>query len=250
MNSQEMRADVIPVDINDPDWIVDAVADLRLVLYATVAAATILAYDYLLTFDLELQHIWRARWSILKVLYILTRYLPFFGMVPLMYHVITGLGIDACRILVWFAGIIYTSGMAASVVLLLRTWAVWGRNMKIGVFLLVVFVLACTPLYYTLVTYLRSVVYDTHPPAGAPECVVLSSNRPTMTFWCIMMALEGLVLVLTLVKIRKDYRNETGLSRFILKDGVIYYAVLFTLSLLNVLIIATSPELMDLIMAT
>ncbi|KAF8987009.1 hypothetical protein BDQ17DRAFT_1258996, partial [Cyathus striatus] len=34
-------------------------------------------YDYLLTFDLEVNFIWNALWSTLKVLYMLTQYLPF-----------------------------------------------------------------------------------------------------------------------------------------------------------------------------
>ncbi|KAH7925444.1 hypothetical protein BV22DRAFT_434088 [Leucogyrophana mollusca] len=41
-----------------------------------------------------------------------------------------------------------------------------------------------------------------------------------------------------------------GLSRLIVKDGITYYIILFTLSLLNVLIIATQPERLGLLMAT
>ncbi|KAH7925436.1 hypothetical protein BV22DRAFT_433532 [Leucogyrophana mollusca] len=251
MSTGEQQADVVSIDPEDTEWVISAISDLKLVSYTSVVGTTILVFDCLLTFDLELRHIWRASWSALKVLYILTRYLPFLGMVPLMYHLIPGLSIDACRILVWFAGLIYTSGMASSeLVLMLRTWAVWGRNPKIGLLLLVAFVFACAPLYYTLITYLKSIVYDTSPPPGAPECLVLSSDRPTMTFWCVMMGLEGLVLVLTLIKTTKNYRHNMALSRLIVKDGILYYAVLFTLSLLNVLIIATQPELVDLLMAT
>ncbi|KAF9010810.1 hypothetical protein BDQ17DRAFT_1234079 [Cyathus striatus] len=36
------------------------------------------AYETLLTFDLEVNLIWNAKWNVVKVLFILTRYLPFF----------------------------------------------------------------------------------------------------------------------------------------------------------------------------
>ena len=34
-------------------------------------------YDYLLTFPLEISFVWPARWTAIKVLFLLTRYMPF-----------------------------------------------------------------------------------------------------------------------------------------------------------------------------
>ncbi|KAF5327784.1 hypothetical protein D9619_004753 [Psilocybe cf. subviscida] len=43
-----------------------------------LAACVLFLWDYFLTFDLEVQHIWKAKWNVIKVVYLLQRYLPFF----------------------------------------------------------------------------------------------------------------------------------------------------------------------------
>jgi hypothetical protein len=50
--------------------------------YVAVAAVAFL-YDYALTFDTEVEQIWKAPWTPLKVAYLLQRYLPFFDTVYL-----------------------------------------------------------------------------------------------------------------------------------------------------------------------
>lgn len=42
------------------------------------------AYDYGITFDSELSLIWAAPWSLVKALFLLTRYLPFVEMVLIL----------------------------------------------------------------------------------------------------------------------------------------------------------------------
>jgi len=54
--------------INDLFW--------RLIL-TTVAAATIFIWDYILTFGMEVELVWKSKWNLMKGLYILQRYLPF-----------------------------------------------------------------------------------------------------------------------------------------------------------------------------
>jgi hypothetical protein len=43
-----------------------------------VVAVVALVYDYLITLGMEIRYIWPARWNLLKILYLLQRYLPFF----------------------------------------------------------------------------------------------------------------------------------------------------------------------------
>ncbi|KIJ35519.1 hypothetical protein M422DRAFT_782533 [Sphaerobolus stellatus SS14] len=49
-------------------------AQLRVANYATVAAFTVLIYDIVLSLSKEVEYIWRTEWSIIKVLYIIARY--------------------------------------------------------------------------------------------------------------------------------------------------------------------------------
>jgi hypothetical protein len=47
------------------------------------AASAVFIYDFLLTFDREVEQIWRAPWTLMKAAYILQRYLPLFDTVYL-----------------------------------------------------------------------------------------------------------------------------------------------------------------------
>lgn len=44
---------------------------------STVAACVLFVWDYILTFGLEVQYIWKSRWTVVKVVYLIQRYLPF-----------------------------------------------------------------------------------------------------------------------------------------------------------------------------
>ncbi|KAH7925428.1 hypothetical protein BV22DRAFT_1033983 [Leucogyrophana mollusca] len=191
-------------------------------MYTAVAATAILVYDYFLTVELEIKHIWPAPWSILKVLYLSTRYSPFMDTIPMMYHFFPGMTEHTCRIAVWFGGTLYTIGISTSeLILMLRTWAVWRRSPKIAWLLGVVYVTISVPAYYASISYVESIVYAPSSPPNTSTCLVLSSNRLTIINWCILMILEGLVLSLTLIQTHKNYRHDVnmGLANMIVKDG-------------------------------
>lgn len=58
-------------------------AQISLLLVSSVA---LLLYDYALTLSLEVDLVWRAPWNLLKLFYIVQRYLPFFDTAFLVLH--------------------------------------------------------------------------------------------------------------------------------------------------------------------
>jgi len=57
----------------DPSLLQDA-RDAQSYAFSTLAAFTWICYDILIAFDREVAHIWQAKWSAAKVLYLLARY--------------------------------------------------------------------------------------------------------------------------------------------------------------------------------
>ncbi|THG99454.1 hypothetical protein EW026_g2880 [Hermanssonia centrifuga] len=53
---------------------ISAVQFLRVDSYVNLACLTFLAYDTCLGFSEELEHVWRARWTLPKFLYLFMRY--------------------------------------------------------------------------------------------------------------------------------------------------------------------------------
>lgn len=55
-------------------------------IHPKVAASSLFVWDYLLTLGMEIELIWYSPWTIMKVLYILQRYMPFIDGVILTLH--------------------------------------------------------------------------------------------------------------------------------------------------------------------
>jgi hypothetical protein len=52
----------------------------------TVAASTIFVWDYIITFRMEVDLVWKSQWTSMKALYLFQRYLPFIDTVWLIVY--------------------------------------------------------------------------------------------------------------------------------------------------------------------
>ncbi|KAJ3555243.1 hypothetical protein NP233_g12253 [Leucocoprinus birnbaumii] len=102
--------------------------------------------DWLLTFRLESSLIWPAKWSNIKILYLLTRYLPIIDVFIVMYHQFDpSLSVTACKATYESACWLAIFGIAlAEIILTVRTWAVWRRTLRITI--------ALTAMFLTILT--------------------------------------------------------------------------------------------------
>ncbi|KAF6760480.1 hypothetical protein DFP72DRAFT_1042511 [Ephemerocybe angulata] len=94
--------------------------------------------DYIGTLEMEVNHIWPARWSAVKVVFLLSRYLAFVD-VPLAIHYDTSLGLSSktCRVLFTIETSFIFLGVAlAEAIVFLRLWVLSGLNRKLFIALL------------------------------------------------------------------------------------------------------------------
>ncbi|RDB14849.1 hypothetical protein Hypma_016382 [Hypsizygus marmoreus] len=218
------------------------------------------AYDYVLTFGLELSFIWRAAWNIPKVLYLCTRYLPLlpFGVMiycavmllsPLDYRRLTRCLDDmetllsgeyyTCQeVIIW---VLSVSTCAAEMIFIIRTWAVWDRGRKMGIFLSTFYVAVWASLFITIRTVLRnwdgiiSSPITSVPLLGCPGAT--SGSRLNSNYLII-----GLFYIVTLplmsVKAYHNFttRSSTSFVQAVIYDGTFYYASLFSVSVAVIII--------------
>ncbi|KAF9067006.1 hypothetical protein BDP27DRAFT_945495 [Rhodocollybia butyracea] len=92
----------------------------------------------------ELDVVWSEKLRPLNVLYIIQRYMPFvdtIGIVSLTVIFVKPIEPDTCRILYTASGWMYVTGIALTeVVLTMRTWALWGKDIRLTVGLTIFFV--------------------------------------------------------------------------------------------------------------
>ncbi|KAF8990281.1 hypothetical protein BDQ17DRAFT_1472042 [Cyathus striatus] len=109
------------------------------VSYVHVANLSFLLYEYFITFPLEVKYIWNAPWGFIKIVYFITRYLPFSDTsLVLLRHFYPHLSAKHCYNL--FITSICKS--ISQLIFTVRVWAVWGKN-KRSTFLLPIFFIMC-----------------------------------------------------------------------------------------------------------
>ncbi|KAK7682860.1 hypothetical protein QCA50_014246 [Cerrena zonata] len=219
---------------------------LRIETYTDVAAAALLVYDYLLTFNVEKSLIWPSRWNIMKVLFLLTRYLPFVDVtLVLFYQLKTNISVETCRATYFPAGWFIVLGiMVAEIILTIRTWAIWGRSKRIGIILGVSALVAIIPTLYIEKVFLDSLVFSPYPSPATPGCLLTAGNPIIAASFVIVILFETLVLTLTLIKGVQHYRiaSGRGFVSVLYRDGVVFYIYLFGISVVNLIVIVAAPR--------
>ncbi|KAF5363459.1 hypothetical protein D9756_000995 [Leucocoprinus leucothites] len=133
-----------------------AVERSRQVNYCNVASVTIMALDWLLTFEMEVSLVWTAKWNTTKILYFLTRYLPFIDTSVVMYHQFGfALPISVCRTTYQYAASKHSRDVRCRNGLRGATWAVWEKDKRLSYFLPILFCTVWTAGFIIMGFYLR-----------------------------------------------------------------------------------------------
>ncbi|THU96295.1 hypothetical protein K435DRAFT_664735 [Dendrothele bispora CBS 962.96] len=129
-------------------------------------------YDYFLTIDREIELIWFSDWNLVKVLYLIQRYLPF---VDFLCH----LDLEFLKVLqvvhrCFFLKFIRFGGIA---ILSIRTWAIW-KNYRLVNFAIPVYFMgawiACTVFSFI---YTNSIGFIYAPFPGLTGCWAVSGDN-------------------------------------------------------------------------
>ncbi|KAF8887424.1 hypothetical protein CPB85DRAFT_1441729 [Mucidula mucida] len=229
--------------------LITALEHMQIVTYFDVASTALLVHEYILTFEQEVTLIWPSAWNITKILYLLTRYLPFVDAVLVLWHQFTpNMPLDQCYLAYKSTGWMFTISFAmAEVILTIRTWAVWNRN-RLLTFALPIFYIACwAPDFTFMGIFLDSMRFGVPPIENFQGCLVTAGNPILSWCWILLMIYEGVMLLLMAIKAFGEFRNvHAGTPQLlagILKDGILYYLYLFVLSTINVVIIRVLPIL-------
>ncbi|KAG7089134.1 hypothetical protein E1B28_010842 [Marasmius oreades] len=218
----------------------------QIIKHIDVLNATLLVYDILLNLSLEIEHIWRRQWSYLTVLYILQRYTPLFdtAAVTLQHHFALNLSPQYCDLNHKIASWSYVVGIVLSeTILALRVWAVWKRSIPVGIGLSVWFLGCWIPCFVFLGKFLGAMEFAIAPFTKFRGCFISGGSNILYVCWVLLMIYDAGTLVMILIPgvgaFRRGGRSE--LVRTVYRDGVIYYALIFLMSTLNVIIVLTLP---------
>ncbi|CAA7265648.1 unnamed protein product [Cyclocybe aegerita] len=189
-----------------PSQLIERLRVLMVVKSVDLAATVIFLWDYLLTFGMEVRYIWPGKWTFVKIIFLIQRYVPFLDIMWYGMHVSFGSNLtnEFCtRVNYVGKGLMLLGFVCSEVVLVFRIWAVWNRHHIMTILLPILFAACWIPPTVFLVEFIRSVRFaNTH---GYP-------------------CRQGF------------YRGHSTLFRTVYGEGIIYYFYLFALSTINILL--------------
>jgi len=117
-----------------------------------------------------------------------------------------------------------------------------------GITLAVVAGVCIPPVFYIEFAYSKSTVFATYPYTATPGCLTVKGSSILGFELVIVIIIETFLLILTLIKAMKHYRELRLLSsthRFSdvpYRDAILFYVYLLGVSLANLIVAITSPN--------
>ncbi|TBU65676.1 hypothetical protein BD310DRAFT_984491 [Dichomitus squalens] len=219
--------------------------------YLTVAALTILYYDFSLTLFAEIEYFWRsANWSIISLLYAINRYYGLIGSIPLFFEYFgtPSQHVSLCRQLQTYhqAFAIVTQAIVA-IMLVLRTYALYDRSRRILALLIITHVGGAVACLIAMVTSKSPA--DTHIPlpftySGCDLSLTNAQCVPNLSFaWLAMLWFDTTIFTLTLVQaIRMRRYFPGGILEVLIRDGTVYYGIMVASNVSNITTFLVTPS--------
>jgi len=223
--------------------------------FAYMAAYSVVLYDHLLTLDVEIEHIWKRKFSAVSGLFFLTRYYFLFSLTLVLFvFIVPVVDTKICERMLLFVplGAGTPSSILADCIISLRVYALYERNNKLA-WALFLYILA--EFSVSMWTNLTPTVtrIDVFGALGFPEV----GNAPAMQFCVPQLSakLTGLetslgqilqsifdtvVVALILIKTRK--RDGSGIVALIVKQGLAYYMLNTALYLTWTFMLIFAPD--------
>ncbi|KAH6907558.1 hypothetical protein BKA70DRAFT_1427941 [Coprinopsis sp. MPI-PUGE-AT-0042] len=204
--------------------------------YIFVAAAVVMFWDMCLTFHIEVQRVWKTRASLGKYLFFINRYIP-----PILFIFDGFYQLQPNPSLELYVSL---------AVLVLRTHALYQKQWLLYIMLCLAFI-TCGTMAGIFVYINRHFITFVPPgslpgvPGCASECGDSRCRFLLIIFWIPFLILESLTVALTAWKSWTSYvavgAHRSPFVTIVYRDGLVYYAVIMSMSLINLLIWAVAP---------
>ncbi|KLO11709.1 hypothetical protein SCHPADRAFT_905811 [Schizopora paradoxa] len=242
------------------DFLSDAARNLQIVRYTIVATTCLVAYEYCINFDNEVQYLWRKRLGFGGFLLFLCRYLPIASAFEGLYAYVTTTDLKDSHCMLGYsvnAYLVYVEFLLSVLVLFTRAYAVWNSRV-ILVVLTLVYTGGIAGTSYAIHLFMKGVsVIGLRISNG---CIYLVSNNQTWIALVILVFCETLALGLVLWKSVHHLRSMKGVefsrSRpnllvVMARDGIFYFICNLIITTTNLILLKrVSSDLRDFLFVT
>ncbi|KAF8189750.1 hypothetical protein BJ912DRAFT_903432 [Pholiota molesta] len=209
--------------------------------YFQIAAFVMLLYDHALTFSDEVERVWKKKISYGTTLFLINRYAS-----PLEFIVILDAFDDsrwtmfACKHFVIFEGAATVALVAiCQLIMILRVYALWNRSTIVMTVLLTLWtaqiVISAVGLHTGFAVPL---------PAILTGCILTGSGSIFPSIWISALVTDTFIFIFTIGRTHQ-YIRDSGKAptlHLFVRDGALYFFVIFMANLLNTLMFFLAPS--------
>ncbi|RDB17476.1 hypothetical protein Hypma_001601 [Hypsizygus marmoreus] len=208
----------------------------------SLAACVMLLYDIFITMADEVEQIWSRSFTPMTVLWFLNRYLSPLGYIVIITSFHQPWSKEVCnRYVLYPEALKVVTSFTIGVIFILRLFAIYSRSKSIAA-------LGCLALAAELGIKIWSFTDGTSLdlPPGIVGCILVGRNPNRFVFtWVAELAFDSIMFFTTLYRVVHYNRIRHGSARnlldLILRDGVVYFGVIFVANLLTVLMFLLAP---------
>ncbi|KIJ11092.1 hypothetical protein PAXINDRAFT_15994 [Paxillus involutus ATCC 200175] len=201
-----------PPPANTPPVATSALLNVN---YGAVSILSMWLYEYAITFDDEITFLRESRWSIVKIVYLVCRYLMFPFVITNTFRFLQrSLTVQQCKSYFEFTSFACaTIIVCAELMFLARTYALWRRSRTALIIIIVNFTVFLIPAIVIL-TAIDTVVTMV-PVSGITSCDDNSGSNVTVWAYVLLVIGETEILISTLYRAVRYYREAGGRNRLL-----------------------------------
>ncbi|KAI0075080.1 hypothetical protein K474DRAFT_1709320 [Panus rudis PR-1116 ss-1] len=229
-----------------PDLVTD-VAQTRVTIYIGFVSFMILIWEHIITFADEVECVWKGRksWRTPIVwLFLLNRYLTPLGFIINLFAYLSPTWTpDRCNEFVRFEGSMTITGLnVAALMMFLRVFAMYPGQRLVHVF---VGAVLAVELGVNIWLLTHGVAVPHHPQVHACTMIFdddIHAQIASASAW-LPLLYDTIIFVLTLNRTLRPvlHKSFDTIARVLLRDGLLYYSVIFSINLVLILMIAFAP---------
>ncbi|PPR05315.1 hypothetical protein CVT26_011574 [Gymnopilus dilepis] len=196
-----------------------------------------LFYDILLTFGEEVERIWMKKFSHFTVLWFLNRYLSPLGYVVIIVSFNDQWSQGVCnRYVLYPEALKCVTAFVIGVIFIIRLYAIYSRSVVILVFMTMILLLEIGLKIWAFTDGTSMSL-----PPGVVGCILMGQHYGRFVFtWVAELIFDTVVVVLTFWRTARLHQDGSGsvisLYNLILRDGLVYFTVIFAANLVTVLV--------------
>ncbi|KAF8643352.1 hypothetical protein AX16_009081 [Volvariella volvacea WC 439] len=220
--------------------------DGQAVVLWTVGMFCIFGWDYFMYLPQEISRIWKKSFTYISYLYLVNRYyglLQFAIVIVLITTPITdAISVETCKsIFLWQPVGALISTFLSQCIMFARVYALYSQSRVIAGILGTIMLAEMGVHVYTM-----TVVFPAPIPAPGVKipCVAIGPLPWLIAFWVMPLVFDTVTFALTLYKSISYWRTqvESPTLALLFRDGLIYFAAIFTMNFLNVILFVTQNE--------